>query len=111
MKIITHNNQWYWGESIDLISDNAAACVVMSFERDNPGVCYISGLSVIPECRKQGYATSLMLTCEQICKEKGIFRIDLSSVLIDFVQDFYKKLGYIPIREDDSVLKMNKFLK
>lgn len=111
MNFIAHENEWNWGQSIHLVSTNGVACVTMSFDSDNPGVCYISGLSVIPEYRRQGYATALMSACEQICKEKGIFRIDLSSVLVDYVQGFYTKLGFIPIREDNGVLRMYKFLK
>lgn len=64
MNFIAHENEWNWGQSIHLVSTNGVACVTMSFESDNPGVCYLSGLSVIPEYRRQGYATALMNAAE-----------------------------------------------
>lgn len=110
MNFIAHENDWSWGKSIKLISTNGVACVEMSFEKNNPGVCYISGLSVIPEYRRQGYATALMSICEQMCEERAIFRIDLNSVLTDYVMDFYHKLGYKDIEPGEEVMKMYKFI-
>ena len=39
----------------------------MSFEKDNPRVCYVSGLSVLPHHRKQGIATYLMQEVVNYC--------------------------------------------
>ena len=110
MNFITHTNYWNWGWSTNIIAEGGIACVTMSFDNDDPGVCYLSGLSVVPKHRRKGYATALMSFCEQMCKKNGIFRIDLRSVKIDFVLDFYKKIGYTPIRENDGVILMYKFL-
>lgn len=111
MNYIAHTNNWCWGKSINIVAEGGIAVVTMSFDNDEPGVCFLSGLSVIPKHRRKGYATELMSVCEQVCKRMGIFRIDLRAVRVDFVIDFYKKLGIIPIREDDDVLRMYKFLK
>ena len=51
-----------------------------------------------------------MSVCESYCRENGIFRIDLNSVLVDWVQDFYKKCGYIPIKEENGLMQMYKLL-
>jgi ribosomal protein S18 acetylase RimI-like enzyme len=83
----------------------------MSFEDNQPGVCYLSGLSVIEPQRRKGIAKHLMLACESYCREQGIFRIDLNSVMEDWVMEFYKKLGYIPIKEVDGFMQMYKLLK
>lgn len=111
MDFIAHENTWPWGDSIELVSTKGVACVHMSFEKAEPGVCYISGLSVIPEYRRQGYATQMMSICEQMCEERGVFRIDLNSVLIDYVQDFYHKLGYKDIEESNDLMRMYKLIK
>ncbi len=111
MDFIAHTNNWVWGKSINLVSTNGAACVTMSFDNDDPGVCFLSGLSVIPKHRRKGYATEMMSVCEQICEKMGIFRIDLRSVKVGFVQNFYHKIGYTSIRESDGVILMYKFIK
>lgn len=109
--IIRHENVWQWGKTITLVGDDGKAIVKMSFENDDPGVCFISDLSVVPDVRRQGLATQLMRVCERICSDMGIFRLDLDSVLVDWVQDFYKKLGYVRIREENGLLHMYKLLK
>lgn len=111
MNFIAHTNYWNWGWSTHIIAEGGIACVTMSFDNDDPGVCFLSGLSVVPKHRRKGYATALMSFCEQMCKKNGIFRIDLRSVKVDFVLDFYHKIGYTSIRESDGVILMYKFIK
>ena len=111
MKLVWHHNTWHWGKTIRIITAGGGAIVEMSFENTNPGVCFISGLSVIPPKRKQGVAKHLMLSCESFCRDNGIFRIDLNSTLVDWVQEFYKKCGYTPLKEEDGFMQMYKLLK
>ena len=111
MNYIAHTNNWCWGKSINIIAERGIACVTLSFDNDDPGVCFLSGLSVLPMHRRKGHASELMSLCEQMCERMGIFRIDLRSVKVDFVLDFYKKLGYSPIRESDGVILMYKMIK
>ena len=111
MNFIVHRNDWPWGKSMMVISSRAEACVHLSFEDSNPGVCFLSGLSVLPERRRRGFATEIIGVCEQICKQMGVFRIDLNSVLTDYVQEFYKRLGYLPIKEENGLMMMYKFIK
>ena len=89
----------------------------MSFEKENPGVCYISGLSVLPHHRKQGIATYLIQEAVNYCladtletRDNPIFRIDLNSVMEPFVLDFYHKLGFIDIKEDGGYMRMYKII-
>ena len=110
MKLIWHHNTWPWGKTVRIIKSDGGAIVEMSFEDNNPGVCYLSGLSVIEPLRRRGIATHLMLACESYCREQGIFRIDLNSVLTSWVQDFYKKCGYTPIKEESGFMQMYKIL-
>ena len=111
MTLIWHHNTWPWGKTARVITSHASGIVEMTFEDNSPGVCYISGLSVIPPKRRRGIATRLMLACENYCRENGIFRLDLNSVMEDWVMEFYKKLGYVPIKEVDGFMQMYKLLK
>ena len=111
MNFIVHENKWPWGYTMDVISSRAEACVKLSFDNDNPGVCFLSGLSVLPQHRRKGFATNILDVCEQLCLERGIFRIDLNSVLTDYVQAFYKKWGFCPIKEENGLIQMYKIIK
>lgn len=110
MKLIWHHNTWPWGKSVRVVGADGGAIIEMYFEDNNPGVCYISHLSVVEPLQRQGIATHLMLACESYCKKKGIFRIDLHSVITPWVQNFYKKRGYTPIKEEDGYMRMYKML-
>lgn len=111
MDFIAHENEWPWGKTITLVSVKGVAYVTMSFDKYEPGVCYISGLSVIPEYRRQGYASTMMSICEQMCEEMGIFRIDLAAVMTDYVLDFYHKIGFVDIEERENLMRMYKTIK
>lgn len=110
MHVIFHYNTWPWGKTVRIIKSDGSAIVEMSFEDNNPGVCYLSGLSVIAPQRRKGIAKKLMFACESYCRENGIFRIDLNSVLTDWVQDFYKKCGYVPTKEENGFMQMYKII-
>lgn len=112
-----HHNEWPWGRTVTIITQDGVGTVEMSFEKDNPGVCYVSGLSVLPHQRKQGLATYLMNECIDYCltdnletHDNPIFRIDLNSVMEPFVLDFYHKLGFINIKEDEGYMRMYKII-
>ena len=109
--MIIHENEWPWGKSAEIVGYRGYGIVHLSFEKANPGVCYLSGLSVMPKFRRFGYATRLLEECEKYCNERGIFRIDLSSVQTDYVHQFYLKHGYVDIKEEDGFIQMYKLLK
>lgn len=106
-----HSNRWPWGTTETVIIENGEAMVEMMFEDDNVGVCYISGLSVVEYRRREGLATALMKYCEEFCRKRDIFRLDLNSVREDFVMDFYHKLGFVDIKEENGYMKMYKIIK
>lgn len=111
MELIWHHNTWPWGKTVRIIKSDGSAIVEMSFEDNNPGVCYLSGLSVIAPKRRNGIAKQLMFACESYCRENGIFRIDLNSVLTDWVQDFYKRCGYKSVKEENGFMQMYKIIE
>lgn len=112
-----HHNEWPWGKTVTIITQDGVGTIEMSFEKDNPGVCYVSGLSVLPTYRKQGIATYLMNECVDYClmdnletRNNPIFRMDLNSVMEPFVLDFYHKLGFTDIKEDGEYMRMYKII-
>ena len=110
MEYVSHINDWHWGRSIEIVAEGCIGKVDMSFEKDNPGVCYLSGLSVLPKYRRHGVATELLSICERTCSQIGVFRIDLNSVKTDFVLEFYRKRGFVEVDERDGFVRMYKFL-
>ena len=112
-----HHNEWPWGRTVTIITQDGIGTVELSFPKDNPGVCYVSGLSVLLPCRRQGIATYLMNECINYCltdnletHDNPIFRIDLNSVMEPFVLNFYHKLGFIDIKEDGGYMQMYKII-
>lgn len=106
-----HENEWPWGKTVTFIYSDGVGTVDMSFEKNNPGVCYLSGLSVIPEHRRKGLALVLMEECINYCQKQNIFRIDLNSVQEDWLMNFYHKLGFCDIEENEGFMRMYKMLK
>lgn len=109
--MVVHENEWPWGKTVTLIYTVGEGTVDMSFEKNNPGVCYISGLSVIPEERKRHIGFCLMEECINYCQKHDIFRIDLNSVQTDWLMAFYHKLGFQDIEENEGFMRMYKMLK
>ena len=112
-----HHNEWPWGRTVTIITYDGAGTIEMSFEKDNPGVVYVSGLSVLPTHRNQGIATHLMNVCMDYCltdnlenHNNPIFRMDLNCVMEPFVLDFYHKLGFTDIKEDGGYMRMYKII-
>ncbi len=105
-----HENKWSWGYTLTIIEHEGDAIVELSFSDDNRGVAFLSGLSVIPQARGRGLATRLLRDCEDICRRRGIFRIDLNSVMTPFVMELYHCLGYVDVRKNDDCMLMSKML-
>jgi len=106
-----HKNRWSWGETATIITHDGAAMVDLYFEDVDPNVCYLAGLSVVPECRQQGYARELLSMAIDYCIKRGIFRIDLNSVQEPFVMDLYHKLGFNDIKVENDMMKMYLMLR
>ena len=109
--LVVHENSWPWGRTVSFVFPDGKAMVDMSFDDEDIGVCYISGLRVTKDVRRKGRARFLMLSCIDYCERAGIFRIDLKSVDEDFVIEFYHSLGFEDIKEQDGFVIMSKMLK
>ena len=93
--IVEHNNRWHWGETVDLIAVNGVAAVKISFEDENPGVAFVSGLIVREEHRRQGWASALLEAVEHECRQRGCFRIDLETYVEPaWLEEFYIRRGF-----------------
>ena len=111
MKIVEHHNDWPWGHTITLVTEDGGGIVELSFEDTQPGVAYLSGLSVAFEFRRKGYSKVLLDYAEKVCELKNIFRIDLSSSTEQFVLDMYHSRGFVDIKMDSEFMKMYKFVQ
>lgn len=111
VNMVIHTNTWSWGESVLLVGFDGLGVVELYFEKKEPYVAYISGLSVVEPVRRKGYATILIQEAENICRERNVFRIDLRSVKEPFVMDFYHKLGFVDIEEEEGLMRMYKMLR
>ena len=109
--LTTHENDWHWGTSVDVISTRGLGRVELSFENDNPGVAYLSGLIVLEPCRGKGLATTMLDHCEGICRKRGVFRIDLDSVNVPFVVKMYERRGFKTIKQEEHTTRMYKMLE
>lgn len=111
LSVIMHRNEWPWGSTVTFITEDGAGIVDMSFENNNPGVCYLSGLSVLPKYRRKHIASMLLDKAISYCRGHNIFRLDLNSVQRDWLMDFYHRVGFIDIEEDGGYMKMYKMLR
>lgn len=102
MNYTLHTNEWTWGISINVISENAIAIARISIANETKENAWIEGVSVLPNYRHKGYATNLLKYCENICKQHGVKRIDLDSEA--YCSSLYEKIGYIKIQETESGL-------
>ena len=110
MKEYLYENEWPWGKSVYKIIADGAASVDVTFDKEDPGVAWISSLMVAPEERRKGYATQLLEWAINYCKENNIFRINLNSVKKDFIMSFYHKHGFQDINDDEGFMKMYRML-
>ena len=68
MKYVIHRNEWIWGRTWIIITEDGVGLIKISQDPDDGVV--LSGLSVLPEFRHKGIGTSLMKEAERIVKEE-----------------------------------------
>lgn len=63
---------------------------------DENGIAYVSVLAVLPEYQGRGYASTLIIEFEKICKQKNMRRIELYTHKTNFgAIKMYKKNNYV----------------
>ena len=94
MKIITHENLWWWGKSITLITDDGKAMVVVSIEDEQPDAGCIHSLMVHESVRQRGIANAMMTFAEEKAKKAGCEQVYLCARKGTFLIPWYERRGY-----------------
>ena len=107
-----HTNQWFWGESVDIVSADGAAMVCVKFDKKTfPKAGYICDLSVIPTQRKQGLGSKMMQYALDVCREHEMtfarLHVDIKNV---WLCEWYERLGFKELSRDEHELEMIKEL-
>lgn len=113
LEVIYHTNRWYWGQSIDIIKNDATAMICVKFdEKTAPNVGYICNLSVCNSARRKGAGYYMMLRALSICRRQGVefARLHVNKKQLWLV-DWYKRLGFKELSEDSDELEMIMYLK
>ena len=110
-KIIRHENNWYWGRSITLITNDCKGLVTVSMYDDAEDICYIHGLSVLPGKRNKGFGNYLLDTAEQFAVDNKCKEIMIDADKRDkWIKDWYRRRGYKVYRYGKHLYHMRKFL-
>ncbi len=106
----------FWGRYIFLTAASGHALLKIFFDEKLPnGTCEIGELNTHPQKQRQGYATLLLQTAENIAKEKGCDVIQLWTKKGTWVQEWYERMGYIVqdfmTPPSNDTLWLKKFLR
>ncbi len=115
MKIITHENLWWWGKSYTLITDNGKAIIEVSIDADHPDAAYIQSLMVHESVRQQGIANAMLTFAEEKAKKAGCKQAYLCARKGTFLIPLYERRGYKiydenPEESKGQTVAMNKYL-
>lgn len=109
MEAVEIRNKWNWGYSITLIQDGCGTVEIQFENGYNWG--YITGLVVHQSRQRQGIGTMLIKRAEEIIKEEGYDEAQLwVEKEREWTYEWYKRLGYKTIMDNDGYFKMRKLL-
>ena len=116
MKIITHENLWWWGKSYTLILDNGKAMIEVSIEDERPDAACIQSLLVHESVRQQGIANAMLTFAEDKAKKAGCEQVYLCARKGTFLIPWYERRGYKIYDENPEYSKgqtvaMNKYFE
>lgn len=92
--MVIHKNEWKWGQSFNLILDDATAIITTSITNDEPEQAYISGLSVYPPRRNVGRGRVMMLNALDVARKNHCKYAFLMADKDSFVFEWYKRMGF-----------------
>lgn len=108
---ILHVNNWYWGETHTIISEDGKGVVDVQFDNTMPNVAFIKGLSVFVGERKKGLGTRLMHHAHEEGRAMGKEFAQLcANKEQNWLVDWYKELGYKILYSDEHEYTMIKSL-
>ena len=116
MKIITHENLWWWGKSYTLILDNGKAMIEVSIEDERPDAACIQSLLVHESVRQQGRGNVMLMFAEEKAKKLGLKQVVLCARKGTFLIPWYQRNGYEIYDENPEYSKgqtvaMNKYFE
>ena len=104
-----HNNIWCWGESWKVILNEGVCVGDVSISKEHPEECFISGVSTVPEARRQGLASLFLQLANKIAKDHDCAYLAL---YVEKEQRenvaFYEKRGFTKFANDGVWFEMRK---
>ena len=96
MKIITHENLWWWGKSYTLITDDGKSMVELAIEDDEERNYFgtIQSLLVHESVRHQGRGNVMLMFAEEKAKELGLQQVVVVARKDTFLIPWYQRCGY-----------------
>ena len=110
MKVIYHDNKWYWGNTTTIITEGCMGMVELQYDNNYPTVAFIKGLSVHKSARKCGIGNTLLELCHQEALKKGMKFLQLNVLQDSWLVDWYKRKGFTTIYKDEHEFTMWKQL-
>ena len=117
MKIITHENLWWWGKSYTMIADDGKSMIELVIEDNEERNDYgtIQSLLVHESVRQQGRGKVMLMFAEEKAKKLGLKQVALGARKGTFLIPWYQRHGYEIYDENPEYSKgqtvaMNKYL-
>ena len=118
MKIITHENLWWWGKSYTMIADDGKSMIELAIEDDEERNYFgtIQSLLVHESVRQQGRGNVMLMFAEEKAKKLGLKQVVLCARKGTFLIPWYQRNGYEIYDENPEYSKgqtvaMNKYFK
>lgn len=105
-----HTNQWWWGQSVDIVKSDGTAIVCVKYdEKSFPKCGYICGLSVHETERKKGIGEKMMKYAFMSC---AAHRVNFARLHVDikniWLREWYERLGFKELSRDENEIEMIK---
>ena len=95
MKVIYHNCTWWWGETVKIILSSGQGIIEVQLDKSTPNIAYLSGLSVLPESRRNQLGTQLIAYATNVAIDKGLKFLQLTADKTnEWLVNWYKRLGF-----------------
>lgn len=111
-EFIYHTNHWFWGTSVDIISNDGKGMVCVKFDKKtSPKTAYICDLSVFESSRNQGNGEILMQLALATAHE---YKMTFARLYVNkeqiWLKEWYERLGFKELSRDENELEMIKEL-
>ena len=107
MKVIYHNCTWWWGETVKIFLSSGEGIIEVQLDKSTPNTAYLSGLSVLPECRRQQLGKQLIEYATNVAIDKGKKFLQLSAEKNnEWLINWYKRLGFEIWSEEEHEYSM-----